>query len=84
MEEKYNFTYSEDKNIELAKEIYKLVTDKTKYSDWNKLADIKASMQVAIIKLLTKYGYPAIPKGTMPPEDYEKVYNDVIEQTENF
>lgn len=84
VEEKYNFTYPEDKNIELAKEIHKLVTDKTRYSDWINRADIKAGLQVAIIKLLTKYGYPAIPKGTMPPEDYEKVYNDVIEQTENF
>lgn len=84
VEEKYNFTYPEDKNIELAKEIHKLVTDKTKYSDWSNRADIKAGLQVSIIKLLTRYGYPAIPKGTMPPEDYEKVYNDVIEQTENF
>ncbi|EIF6154537.1 type I restriction endonuclease subunit R [Clostridium perfringens] len=84
VEEKYNFSYPEDKNIELSKEIYKLVTDKTKYSDWSNRTDIKAGLQVDIIRLLSKYGFPAIPKGTMPPEDYEKVYTNVIEQTENF
>lgn len=84
VEEKYNFSYPEDKNIELAKEIHKLVSDKTKYSDWANRMDIKAGLQVDIIRLLSRYGFPAIPKGTMPPEDYEKVYTDVIEQTENF
>ena len=84
VEEKYKFSFPEDKNIELSKEIYKLVTNKTKYSDWANRKDIKAGLQVDIIKLLTKFGFPAIPKGTMPPEDYEKVYTDVIEQTENF
>lgn len=84
VEEKYNFHYPEEKNLELAKEIHKLVTSKTKYSNWTGRKDIKAQMQVEIIKLLTRYDFPAIPKGTMPPEDYTKVYNDVIEQTENF
>ena len=84
VEEKYQFEYPEDKNLELAKEIHKLVTTNTKYSDWANRKDIKARLQVDIIRLLTRYGFPAIPKGTMPPEDYEKVYNDVIEQTENF
>lgn len=84
VEEKYDFTYPEEKNIELSKEIYKLVTDKTKYSDWTNRMDIKAGLQVDIIRLLTKHGFPAIPKDSMPPEDYEKIYNDVIEQTENF
>ena len=84
VEEKYQFEYPEEKNLELAKEIHKLVTTNTQYSDWANRKDIKARMQVAIILLLTKYGFPAVPKGTMPPEDYEKVYNDVIEQTENF
>jgi type I restriction enzyme R subunit len=84
VEEKFKFTYPEEKNLELAKEIHKLVTTNTKYSDWANRKDIKARLQVDIIRLLTRYGFPAIPKGTMPPEDYEKVYNDVIEQTENF
>ena len=83
-EEKYEFEYPEEKNIELSKEIYKLVTDKTKYADWANRGDIKAELQCDIIILLTMHGFPQIPKDTMPPEDYEMVYNDVIEQTENF
>lgn len=83
-ENKYNFTYPEDKNIELAKAIRQLVTNTTKYADWSNRNDIKAKLKVDIIRLLTKNGYPAIPKGTQPPEDYEKIYKDVIEQTENF
>lgn len=84
VEEKYDFSYPEEKNLELSKEIYKLVIDITKYSDCANITDIKVWLQVDIIRLLSRYGFPAIPKGTMPPEDYEKVYNDVIEQTENF
>lgn len=84
VEEKYEFEYPEEKNLELSKEIYKMVTEKTKYSDWSNREDIKAELQCDIIILLTSYGFPAIPKDTMPPEDYQKVYDDVIEQTENF
>jgi type I restriction enzyme, R subunit len=82
VEEKYNFDFPEDKNIELAKEINKLVSNKDKYADWLNRADIKAELQSDIIVLLDKHGFPALPEGTM--EDYEKVYSDVIEQSENF
>ena len=84
VENKYNFDYPEEKNIKLAKEIYKIVTNKTKYADWARRGDIRAELQADIILLLAKNGYPAIPKGTQPPEDYEKIYNDIIEQTENL
>jgi len=77
--EKYNFTFPEDKNIELAKAIHAKIVDKAKYSDWVNRADIKAEMQVDIILLLAQYGYPPT-----PPEIYEKVYADVIQQAENF
>lgn len=82
VEEKYNFEYPDDKNIELAKRINELVSNKDKYSDWLHRADIKADLQCDIIMLLTDYGFPALPEGTI--EDYEKVYSDVIEQSENF
>lgn len=82
VEDKYNFEYPDDKNIELAKEINKLVSNKDKYSDWLNRADIKADLQCDIIMLLSDYGFPALPEGTI--EDYEKVYSDVIEQSENF
>lgn len=84
VEEKFNFTYPDEKNIELSKEIYKMITDKTRYSDWANRNDIRAELQSDIIILLYNFGFPAIPKNTIPPEDYQNVYNDVIEQTENF
>ena len=40
---------------------------------------IKALMQADIIMILAKNGYPPT-----PPEIYEKVYSDILEQTENF
>ena len=36
-------------------------------------------MQADIILILHKHGYPPT-----PPEIYEKVYNEIIEQAENF
>lgn len=77
--EKFKFDYPKDKNIALAKEIRAKIKDQVKYSDWSNRVDIKAEMQVAIILLLAQYGYPPT-----PPEIYEKVYADIIEQTENF
>ena len=53
--------------------------NKIKYLDWNNRADIKAEMQVDIILLLAEYGYPPV-----PPEIYEQVYADILEQAENF
>ena len=84
VEKKYNFDFPDEQNLELAKEIYKIVSDKTKYADWVNKGNIRAELQCDIIILLAENGFPAIPKGTNPPEDYQKVYNDVIEQAENF
>lgn len=77
--DKFQFEYPEEKNIELAKEIRAALRDKEKYSDWANSAQIKALMQADIIMILAKHGYPPT-----PPEVYEKVYNDIIEQAENF
>ena len=77
--EKFQFEYPDDKNIELAKEIRNALRDKEKYSDWANSMQIKALMQADIIMILAKHGYPPV-----PPEIYEKVYSDIIEQTENF
>lgn len=77
--EKFGFDYPDDKNIELAKEIRAALRDKEKYSDWANSMQIKALMQADIIMILAKHGYPPV-----PPEIYEKVYNDILEQTENF
>ena len=77
--EKFQFDYPDKKNIELAKEIRAALRDKEKYSDWANSMQIKALMQADIIMILAKHGYPPT-----PPEIYEKVYSDILEQTENF
>ena len=77
--EKFKFEFPESENIALAKEIRTALRDKEKYADWTNSVQIKAQMQADIITILAKHGYPPT-----PPEIYEKVYNDIIEQTENF
>jgi len=77
--ERFKFDFPESENIELAKEIRAALRDKEKYADWANSAQIKALMQADIIIILAKHGYPPT-----PPEIYEKVYNDILEQTENF
>jgi type I restriction enzyme R subunit len=77
--EKFKFEFPESENIELAKEIRAAMRDKEKYSDWANSTQIKALMQADIIMILAKHGYPPV-----PPEIYEKVYNDILEQAENF
>ena len=82
VEDKYDFDFPDDKNVEIAKQIYQLVTEKGKYADWNNRTDIKAELQCDIIELLAANGFPPKPEGTL--ENYDEVYNDVLEQTENF
>ena len=77
--EKFQFEFPESENIELAKEIRAALRDKEKYADWANSTQIKALMQADIIMILAKHGYPPT-----PPEIYEKVYNEIIEQAENF
>jgi type I restriction enzyme R subunit len=77
--EKFQFEFPESENILLAKEIRAALRDKEKYADWANSTQIKALMQADIILILAKHGYPPT-----PPEIYEKVYNDILEQAENF
>lgn len=73
---KYEFEYPNDKMIVLSKEIRAVVDDKAKYTDWSTREDIKANLQVDLIILLDKYGYP--------PVTIDDVYKEVLEQAENF
>ena len=73
---KYEFEYPNDKMIELSKEIRVVVDDKAKYTDWSAREDIKANLQVDLIILLDKYGYP--------PVTIDDVYKEVLEQAQNF
>ncbi|WP_298972384.1 type I restriction endonuclease subunit R [uncultured Psychrobacter sp.] len=73
---KYDFTYPEDKLIELSKEVKNLIDDKAQYTDWNKRDDIKAELQFDLMILLDEWGYP--------PVDSKEVYKEIFEQAENF
>src|SRR5690554_2962594 len=61
---KYDFSYPEDKMIELAKAVKKLVDGQAKFPDWNKRDDIKSGLKVELILLLDKFGYPPDRKST--------------------
>lgn len=73
---KYDFTYPEDKLIDLAQKVKEVVDDKAKYTDWSKRADIKAELKADLIILLAENGYP--------PVDRDEVYKEIFEQAENF
>lgn len=73
---KYDFEYPEDKLLELAKTVKKVVDEKSKYTDWSQRDDIKAELKVDLIILLAEHGYP--------PVDRDEVYKEIFEQAENF
>lgn len=73
---KYDFTYPEDKLIDLAKAVKDLVDGQAKFPDWNKRDDIKSALKVGLILLLDEYGYP--------PVERDEVYVEIFEQAENF
>jgi type I restriction enzyme R subunit len=73
---KYDFTYPEDKLIELAKAVKELVNGQAKFPDWNKRDDIKSALKVGLILLLDEFGYP--------PVERDEVYVEIFEQAENF
>ena len=73
---KYDFTYPEDKLIELSKAVKELVDSQAKFPDWNKRDDIKSALKVGLILLLDEFGYP--------PVERDEVYVEIFEQAENF
>lgn len=73
---KYDFTFPEDKLVELSKAVKVVVEDKVKYTDWSQRDDIKAELKVGLILVLAKHGYP--------PVDRDEVYKEIFEQAENF
>jgi type I restriction enzyme R subunit len=73
---KYNFSYPEEKLIELSKAVKALVDGQACFPDWNKRGDIKSALKVGLILLLDEYGYP--------PVERDEVYVEIFEQAENF
>ena len=49
---KYDFSYPEDKLIELSRAVKDLVDGQAKFPDWNKRDDIKSALKVGLILLL--------------------------------
>ncbi|WP_066015223.1 type I restriction endonuclease subunit R [Endozoicomonas atrinae] len=74
--DKYEFTYEDDRLLDLAGKVKAVVDDKARFPDWNNRDDIKASLRVELIMLLSKHGYP--------PVSFNEVYQDVFEQAEHF
>jgi type I restriction enzyme R subunit len=73
---KYDFTYPDDRMIQLAKSVKELVDSQAKFPDWNKRDDIKSALKVGLILLLDEFGYP--------PVERDEVYVEIFEQAENF
>ena len=73
---KYDFSYPEDKLIELSKAVKELVDEKAKFPDWSKRDDIKSALKVGLILLLDEHGYPPVKR--------DEVYKDIFEQAGNF
>ena len=73
---KYDFEYPEDKMLELAKAVKKLIDSKSQFTDWNKRQDIKSELRAYLIMLLDEYGYP--------PISHDDAYKEIFEQAENY
>jgi len=73
---KYDFTYPEEKLIDLAKKVKILVNSQAKFPDWSKRDDIKSALKVGLILLLDEFGYP--------PVDKDEVYQEIFAQAENY
>ena len=74
--EKYDFTYPEDRLIDLSKAVKAIVDHQTRFPDWNKREDIKSALKVELILILDEFGYP--------PVERDEVYVEIFEQAENF
>ena len=73
---KYDFTYPENKLIELSKAVREVVDTKARHPDWNKRHDIKAALKVDLILLLADHDYP--------PVERDEVFEEIFDQAENY
>lgn len=73
---KYDFSYPDDKLVDLSKAVKLVVDSQAKFPDWNKRDDIKSALKVELILLLDAFGYP--------PVERDEVYVEIFEQAENF
>ena len=76
--EKYGFKdkIPDEKFIYLAKEIKKMVGNKSKYTDWTNRQDVKDELYTDVAVLLKKNGYP--------PRTIDDAYDEIMKQVENY
>jgi len=76
--DKYGFRdkLEDEKYIFLAKEIKKLVSNKSKYTDWTNRQDVKDELYTDVAVLLKKNGYP--------PTTIDDTYEEIMKQVENY
>lgn len=76
--DKYGFKdkLEDKKYIYLAKEIKKLVSNKSKYTDWTNRQDVKDELYTDVAVLLKKNGYP--------PATIDDTYEEIMKQVENY
>jgi type I restriction enzyme R subunit len=86
LRDKYNFNYGEDVKVgkmyvndkckELAKKIKELIDLQSSYADWLNNSNIRAKLNQDIFFCLAKNGYP--------PQYNDEVFDQVMEQVENY
>ena len=86
LRDKYNFEYGEDKKVGnliindkcklLAQKIKELIEIQSSFTDWLNNTNVRAELNQKIFFCLTKNGYP--------PQYNDEVFNQVMEQVENF
>jgi type I restriction enzyme R subunit len=76
--EKYEFkdSFTDEQFIHIAKEIKKLVSNKSKYTDWTNRQDVKDELYTDVAVLLKKNGYP--------PKTIDDTYDEIMKQVENY
>ena len=74
--DEHKFQYEDEKCFVLAKKIKELVDEKSMFADWSSRDDVKNQLNMDLTVLLYKNGYP--------PEWDEEVFEQVLEQAENF
>lgn len=72
----HGFAYPDEKCVVLALKIKALIDDKSQFADWSTRDDIKNQLNRDLTVLLYKNGYP--------PEWDEEIFEQVMEQSENF
>jgi type I restriction enzyme R subunit len=86
LRDKYNFEFGEDKKVDniiindkcklLAQKIKELIDTQSSFTDWLNNTNVKADLNQKIFFCLIKNGYP--------PQHNDEVFDQVMEQVENF